>query len=73
MIDAGRKLVYHRLSIDISEDFGQEAIKVLDCWINFIKNMTDSVIHRIFKKRFVGPPVNKSKESIQVKKVCRSH
>lgn len=42
MIDAGQKLVDCQQSIDISDHFSQEAIRIVDCWIELIKIMSDS-------------------------------
>jgi len=42
MLDAANKLVDDQQSIDISDYFGQETIRIVDCWIELIKIMSDS-------------------------------
>ena len=42
MLDAGNKLVDDKQSINISDHFSEEAIRIVDCWINFIKIMSDN-------------------------------
>ena len=42
MLDASNKLVDDQQSIDISDHFSQETIRIIDCWIELIKIMSDS-------------------------------